>query len=251
MFLHRNSIKSHFRNVVLVVKWLPKISKNNNSGRNSSPLLLIRTLLTGGVQSLNRYNGFDSFHGRMDWPRTEQWNVTTYLYRIEGDIVIGGFRGQGEEDVEEEQMERKIDQPVRPIKFITRSDWLVDRFDGCNGMDGIIYVGQTEWVSGPQRSERGFNNHEWTIIIKCANLNTSPGCGPPPDQTRWGDKGRGSGWSGSICLICWLGYLEPHFRGAGGGSDCCSISNEPEWARKSLSHIIQKHRRTIILRRNG
>lgn len=53
----------------------------------------------------------------------EQWNVTTYLYRIEGDIVIGGFRGQeGEEEEEEEQMERKIDQPVRPIKFITRSD---------------------------------------------------------------------------------------------------------------------------------
>lgn len=154
---------------------------------------------------------------------------------MEGNIVIGGFRGQGEEDVEEEQMERKIDQPVRPIKFITRSDWLVDRFDGCNGMDGIIYVGQTE-------TERGFNNHEWTIIIKCANLNTSPGWNPPPDQTRWGDKGRGSGWSGSICLICWLGYLEPHFRGAGGGSDCCSISNEPEWARKSLRHIIQKHR---------
>lgn len=141
MFLHRNSIKSHFRNVVLVVKWLPKISKNNNSGRNSSPLLLIRTLLTGGVQSLNRYNGFASFHGRMDWQRT----VTTYII-VEGDIVIGGFRGQEgkEEEEEEQQMERKIDQPVRPIKFITRSDWLVDRFDGCNGMDGIIYVGQTE-----------------------------------------------------------------------------------------------------------
>lgn len=58
----------------------------------------------------------------MYWPRPEQWNVTTYLYRIEGDIVIGGFRGQEGEEEEEEQMERKIDQPVRPIKFITRSD---------------------------------------------------------------------------------------------------------------------------------